>query len=396
MSETLQVLHESRAAQAELHSLKLQWRFSGDPLHPVSRPYPSPVSTVGPFSSNASLGESSSPLLFDHIPLDAARHGVYHSREASTSNGSFSAPSQSPISFCPPFLPTGNMTGTLPTAACSGGFGEMVFNQHLTGSTVQTMSSMERSTLYTHPQASLSESSVFSGTSPYQHHSISQTLYDNDFATFSTSSVNSSSPIHNTTGMGHLNESLASLLELMDDAHPVSPPALPTIPYEPPITVALEEVSPPSGSEMDVEESPVPSTEEPSYDRFPGQRTEANSTILDRAFSSDPVRLTILSRIRASTWLKSHLLEPTFGAQDGITHGLDLSGLGLKKKDSVYRAFLEDGTGGCLFPSVDGRKGGRCGKKEKRPLRALAHTRAHLGHRPFVCDGCYKCDERDE
>ena len=143
------------------------------------------------------------------------------------------------------------------------------------------------------------------------------------------------------------------------------------------------------------EGSPVATTEEPSYDRFPGQRTEANITILDHAFSNDPVRHTILSRIRASTWLKSHLLEPTFGAQDGITHGLDLSGLGMKKKESVYRAFLEDGTGGCLFPSVDGGKAGECGKKEKRPLRALAHIRSHLGHRPFACDGCYKCDERD-
>jgi len=197
--------------------------------------------------------------------------------------------------------------------------------------------------------------------------------------------------------MGHFNESLASFFEMMDDPHPVSsPPVLPTIPYEPPITVALEEVSPPSGSEMDVEGSPVPTTEDPSYDRFPGQRIGANIMDFDHAFSSDPVRYTILSRIRASTWLKSHLLEPTFGVQDGVTHGLDLSGLGLKKKESVYRAFLEDGTGSCLFPSVDGAKGSWCGKKEKRPLRALAHIRGHLGHRPFVCDGCYKCDERDE
>lgn len=395
MRETLHVLHESHVAQAELHSLKLQLRF-GNPLHPASRPYASPVSAAGPFSSKASLGESNSPLLFDHIPLDATKHGVYHSREASISNGSFSAPSQSPISFCPPFLPTGNAISTLPTAPHPSGFGGMVFNQQVTDNMVQTMSSMERSTLYTHPQASLSESSVLSGVSPYQHHSISQALYENDFATFSTSSVNSSSPIHNTTAIGHFNESLASFFEMMDDPHPVSPPVLPTIPYEPPITIALEEVSPPSGSEMDVEGSPVPTTEEPSYDRFPGQRIGANIMDLDHAFSSDPVRRTLLSRIRASTWLKSHLLEPTFGVQDGVTHGLDLSGLGLKKKESVYRAFLEDGTGGCLFPSVDGGKGSGCGKKEKRPLRALAHIRGHLGHRPFVCDGCYKCDERDE
>jgi hypothetical protein len=370
--------------------------MNGDPLHPVSRSYASPVSAVGPFSSKAPLGERNSPLLFDHISLDATKHGVYHSREASTSNGSFSAPSQSSISFGPPFLPTGNTLSTLTTATCPGGFGEMVFNQQATGSMIQTMPSMERSTLYTHPQASLSESSVFSGTSPYQHHSISQALYENDLAAFSTSSVNSSSPIYNTTGIGHFNESLASFFDLMDDAHPVSPAAQPAIPYEPPITVAIEEVPPPLGSEMDLEESPVSTTEEPSYDRFPGQRTEANITILDRAFSNDPVRRTLLSRIRASTWLKSHLLEPTFGAQDGVTYGLDVSGLGLKKKESVYRAFLEDGTGGCLFPSVDGGKGGRCGKKEKRPLRALAHIRGHLGHRPFLCDGCYKCDERDE
>lgn len=199
------------------------------------------------------------------------------------------------------------------------------------------------------------------------------------------------------TGIGHFNESLASFFDLMDDANSVSPPVLPTIPYEPPVTVVLEEVSPPSENEMDVEEeSPVSTTEEPAYDRFPGQRAEANATILDCAFSSDSVRRTILSRIRASTWLKSHSLEPTFGSQDGITHGLDVSGLGLKKKDSIYRAFLVDGTGGCLFPSAEGGKGGRCGKKEKRPLRALAHIRGHLGHRPFACDGCYKCDERDE
>ena len=395
MRETLQVLHESQIAQAELHSLKLQLRF-GDPLHPASRSYASPVSAVGPLSSKASLGESNSPLLFDHVPLDATRHGVYHSREASISDGSFSAPSQSPIPFCPPFLPTGNTISTLSTAPHPGGFGGLVYNQQVTDSMVQTMSSMERSTLYTHPQASLSESSVLSGASPYQHHSISQALYENDFATFSTSSVNSSSPIYNTTGIGHFNESLASFFEMMDDPHPVSPPVQPTIPYEPPITVALEEVSPPSGSEMDIEGSPVPTTEEPGYDRFPGQRIGANIMDLDHAFSGDPVRRTILSRIRASTWLKSHLLEPTFGVQDGVTHGLDLSGLGLKKKESVYRAFLEDGTGGCLFPSVDGGKGSWCGKKEKRPLRALAHIRGHLGHRPFVCDGCYKCDERDE
>jgi hypothetical protein len=387
--ETLHVLHESRTAQAELHSLRLQWRSTCDPLQPV--PYVG-VSPVGPLSSNASLGESNSPLLFDYLPLDTTKHGVYHSHEASTSNGSFSAPSQSPISFSPfPFM--GNTTSTPPTAAHFGG---MVFNQQAPVNTVQTMSSMERSTLYTHPQASLSESSVFSGTAPYQHHSITQALYENDLATFSMSSVNSSSPIHDKTGMQHINESLASLFGSMDDTHSMSPPAPPAIAYEPPITVVLEEASPPSESEMDVEESPIPIMEETTYDRFPGQRTEANVTVLDRAFSSDPVRRTILSRIRGSTWLKSHLLEPTFGAQDGVTHGLDLSGLGLKKKESVYRAFLEDGTGGCLFPSVDGRKGGRCGKKEKRPLRALAHIRGHLGHRPFVCDGCYKCDKRDE
>lgn len=374
--------------------MKLQWQFNGNPLHPGSRPYPSPVSAVGPFSSKTSLGESNSPLPFDHIPLDSAHQGIYHSREASIPDPASSAPS--PISFCLPFLPTGSTTSTLSTAPHSGGFGGMGFNQQVTDGIVQTMSSMERSTLYTHPQASLSESSVLSEASPYRHHSISQPLYENDFAAFSTSSVNSWS---NTTGMGHFNKSLASLFELLDDAHPVSPPpVLPAIPYEPPITVALEEVSPPSDSEMDVEGSPAfgPTTEEPSYDRFPGQRTEANITILDRAFSSDPIRRAILSRIRASTWLKSHLLEPTFGAQDGVTHGLDVSGLGLKKKESVYRAFLEDGTGGCLFPCVDGGKEGACGKKEKRPLRALAHIRGHLGHRPFVCDGCYKCDERDE
>jgi len=393
--ETRQILHESRAAQAELHSLKLQWQFNGD--HPVGRPYASGISTVGPFSSNTSLGEGNSPPLFDHIPLNSTTHGIYHSREASISNGSFSAPSQSPISFCPPFLPTSNTIGTLPTATHSGGFGEMVPNQQPTVGTVQTMSSMERSTLYTHPQASLSESSVFSGASPYQRHSISQAFYENDFATFSTSSVNSSSPMHSTTGMGHYNQSLASLIELMDNhTHPASPPALPAIPYKQPVTVLLEEVPPPLEDEMEFEESPVPTSEEPAYDRFPGQRVEANTTTLDRAFNNDPVRRNILSRIRASTWLKSHLLEPTFGAQDDVTHGLDLSGLGLKKKESIYRVFLEDGTGGCLFPSMDGGKGGRCGKKEKRPLRALAHIRSHLGHRPFVCDGCYKCDERDE
>ena len=376
--------------------MKLQWRFNGDPLHPVSSPSTGPVSLVGPFSSNASIAEGHSPLLFDHIPLDATKHGLYHSREASRSNGSFSPPSQSPIPFCPPFLPTGDTTSILPTSIRSGGFEEMAFNQQATVSAVQTMSSMERSTLYTHHQASLSESSVFSGASPYQHPSISQALYENDLAAFSTSSLNSPSPMHNTTIMGHFNESLASLFELIDDAHPMSPPTLPAVPYEPPVTVVIEEVSPPSENEMDVEESPVPTTEEPTYDRFPGQRTEANTTILDHAFSNDPVRRTILSRIRASTWLKAHLLEPTFGTQDGVTHGLDLSGLGLKKKESVYRAFLEDGTGGCLFPSVDGKKGDRCGKKEKRPLRALAHIRGHLGHRPFGCDGCYRCDERDE
>jgi hypothetical protein len=362
----------------------------------MSRPYVGTVSPIGPFSSDASLEESNSPFLIDHISLDAAKHGFYHSREASTSIGSFSAPSQSSISFSTPFPPMGNTTNTLTTATRFGGPWGMVFNQQGTASTVQAMSSTERSTLYTHPQASLSESSVFSGASPYQHHSISQALYENDLATFSVSSVNSSPPMHNVTAMRHINESLASLFELMDDAQPASPPAPPAIPYEPPITVVLEEVSPPSENEMEVEESPAPTTDEPIYDRFPGQRTEANTTTLDHAFSSDPVRRTLLSRIRASTWLKSHLMEPMFGAQDGVTHGLDLSGLGLKKKESVYRAFLEDGAGGCLFPSADGKKGARCGKKEKRPLRALAHIRGHLGQRPFVCDGCYKCDERDE
>src|SRR5260370_39896315 len=177
--------------------------------------------------------------------------------------------------------------------------------------------------------------------------------------------------------MQHFNESLASLFELTEDAHPASPPVPPAMPYEAPITVVLEEVSPPSDNDMEVEESPAPTTEEPIYGRFPGQRTEANFTVLDRAFSDDPVRRTILSRILASKWLKSHRLEPTFGVQDGVTQGLDLLGLVLKRKESIYRVFLEDGTGSCLFPSTDGRQAGRCGQREKRPHRALTHRRDH-------------------
>jgi hypothetical protein len=125
--------------------------------------------------------------------------------------------------------------------------------------------------------------------------------------------------------------------------------------------------------------------------RFHGQRFQSDPTIVGRSFKKDPTRRTLLSRIVDTRWFKEQAMEPLFqSAADDVSHGLELP---LRPfKDSVYKAFVAK-EGHCMFGDVEKNE---CKKVETRIQRALGHVRGHLGHRPFVCDGCVRCNARIE
>lgn len=125
--------------------------------------------------------------------------------------------------------------------------------------------------------------------------------------------------------------------------------------------------------------------------RFHGQRFQSDPTIVDRSFKKDPTRRTLLSRIVDTRWFKEQTMEPMFQSPaDDVSQGLELP---LRPfKDSIYKAFVaKEGT--CMFGDVEKNE---CKKVETRIQRALGHVRGHLGHRPFVCDGCIRCNTRKE
>ena len=134
--------------------------------------------------------------------------------------------------------------------------------------------------------------------------------------------------------------------------------------------------------------SPSPSSPAP---RFHGQRFQSDPTIVERSFRKDPTRRTLLSRIVDTRWFKEQTMEPLFQSPaDDVTHGLELP---LRPfKDSIYKAFVAK-EGQCMFGDVEKSE---CKKIETRIQRALGHVRGHLGHRPFVCDGCIRCNTRKE
>ena len=134
--------------------------------------------------------------------------------------------------------------------------------------------------------------------------------------------------------------------------------------------------------------SPSPSNPAP---RFHGQRFQSDPTIVERSFRKDTTRRTLLSRIVDTRWFKEQTMEPLFQSPaDDVTHGLELP---LRPfKDSIYRAFVAK-EGQCMFGDVEKSE---CKKIETRIQRALGHVRGHLGHRPFVCDGCIRCNTRKE
>jgi hypothetical protein len=125
--------------------------------------------------------------------------------------------------------------------------------------------------------------------------------------------------------------------------------------------------------------------------RFHGQRFQSDPTIVKRSFSKDPTRHTLLSRIIDTRWFREQTMEPMFQSPaDDVSHGLALP---LRPfKDSVYKAFVAK-EGHCMFGDVEKNE---CKKVETRIQRALGHVRGHLGHRPYVCDGCVRCNTRKE
>ena len=125
--------------------------------------------------------------------------------------------------------------------------------------------------------------------------------------------------------------------------------------------------------------------------RFHGQRFQSDLTVVERSFKKDPTRRTLLSRIMDTRWFKEQTMEPMFQSPaDDVSHGLELA---LRPfKDSIYKAFVAK-EGQCMFGDVERNE---CKKVETRIQRALGHVRGHLGHRPFVCDGCTRCNTRKE
>ena len=125
--------------------------------------------------------------------------------------------------------------------------------------------------------------------------------------------------------------------------------------------------------------------------RFPGQRLQADQTLINRSFANDSIRRTLLNRVLQSAWYQQHKMEPLYrSSKDDVTQGLDLP---LEpRKDSVFKAFLST-NGKCQFGEVEREE---CPKVESKIRRALSHVRFHLGHRPFVCSGCQKCANRSE
>ena len=134
-----------------------------------------------------------------------------------------------------------------------------------------------------------------------------------------------------------------------------------------------------------------PSTSDRPATRFHGQRFQSDPTIIERSFKKDPTRRTLLSRITDTRWFKEQAMEPMFQSPaDDVSHGLELP---LRPfKDSIYKAFVAK-EGHCTFGDVERNE---CKKVETRIQRALGHVRGHLGHRPFVCDGCARCNTRKE
>lgn len=133
------------------------------------------------------------------------------------------------------------------------------------------------------------------------------------------------------------------------------------------------------------------STADRTATRFHGQRFQSDPTIVERSFRKDPTRRTLLSRIVDTRWFKEQTMEPLFqGPADDVTHGLELP---LRPfKDSIYKAFVAK-EGHCMFGDVEKNE---CKKVETRIQRSLGHVRSHLGHRPYVCDGCIRCNTRKE
>ena len=133
------------------------------------------------------------------------------------------------------------------------------------------------------------------------------------------------------------------------------------------------------------------STADRTATRFHGQRFQSDPTIVERSFKKDPTRCTLLSRIVDTRWFKDQTMEPLFQSPaDDVTHGLELP---LRPfKDSIYKAFVAK-EGQCMFGDVEKNE---CKKVETRIQRALGHVRSHLGHRPFACDGCIRCNTRKE
>ena len=125
--------------------------------------------------------------------------------------------------------------------------------------------------------------------------------------------------------------------------------------------------------------------------RFHGQRFQSDPTIVERSFRKDPTRRTLLSRIIDTPWFKEQTMEPLFQSPaDDVSHGLELP---LRPfKDSIYKAFVAKDFH-CMFGDVEKNE---CKKVETRIQRALGHVRGHLGHRPYVCDGCIRCNTRKE
>lgn len=125
--------------------------------------------------------------------------------------------------------------------------------------------------------------------------------------------------------------------------------------------------------------------------RFHGQRFQSDPTIVERSFQKDSTRRTLLSRIVDTRWFKEQTMEPMYQSPaDAVSHGLELP---LRPfKDSIYKAFVAK-EGRCMFGDVENNE---CKKVETRIQRALGHVRSHLGHRPFVCDGCVRCNTRKE
>jgi hypothetical protein len=159
-------------------------------------------------------------------------------------------------------------------------------------------------------------------------------------------------------------------------------PAVESTPYK---TMPSPSLSNPGKSSMDESLNTLDRT----ATRFHGQRFQSDPTIIERSFKKDPTRRTLLSRIVDTRWFKEQTMEPVFQSEaDDVSHGLELP---LQPfKDSIYKAFVAK-EGQCIFGDVEKNE---CKKVETRIQRALGHVRSHLGHRPFVCDGCARCNTR--